>query len=87
MVGQQAQCPAGVAGGRFGAGKLGDPGLDIAGDFDLACGCFARLALKRAKWPDFAATFSQAFKSARGDSGGLTDIGIIQTGPERPLVG
>ena len=87
MVGKQAQGPAGVTGGRLRAGELGDPGFDFAGDLDLASGSFARLALKRAKRPDLAAAFPQAFKAAGGDSGGLTDVGILPSGTVGTFVG
>ena len=86
VIGEKAQSPAGVTGGRFRAGKLSDPCFNFTGDFDLASGCFAWLALKRAEWPVLAATLSQSFERASAPSGGFTAIGILHGGTMWPFV-
>ena len=86
VIGEEAQSPAGVTGGWFRAGKLSNSCFNFTGDFDLASGRFAWLALKRAEWSDLAATLSQSFERASGHPCGFTDIGIFHGGTMRPFV-
>ena len=58
-----------MAGRGLGAGKLGDPGLDLAGDFDLAPRSGAWLAGEGGKRSDLAATQPETLEVANGNSG------------------
>ena len=67
-----------MAGRGLGAGKLGDVGLDLAGDFDLTPRRGAGLADKGCERPDLTTAQSEAFELADGDSGVCLDVGILQ---------
>lgn len=58
-----------MAGRGLGAGKLGDAGLDLAGDFNLTPRSVAGFACKGCERPDLATTQPQTFEVADGNSG------------------
>jgi len=86
-VGEQMKSPAGAACRWLRAGELGDPGLDIPGDFDRVRGCVAGLALERGERADFAAALPQALDRAGGEAGDAHDFGVLETGAVSPFVG
>lgn len=67
-----------MASGGLGAGKLGNTGLDLAGDFDLAPRSGARLACKGCERANFATTESQTFEVADGNPGVRLNVGVFQ---------
>jgi hypothetical protein len=87
VVGEQLKGPAGVAGGRSGAGERGDPGLDLAGDLDLARGLLALLVLQRAERADFATPLAQANQGAGAHAGDRKNISVPHRRPATSLIG